>query len=74
MIKTILAISLFAVSNIALAHSVDPVEGEVEAGDGYISIGDSVLKTGTSDCLHAGSFSDDASIATCEGIAEPATS
>ncbi len=72
MIKTILAISLFALSNIALAHTIDPVEGDVEAGDGYIATGDSVLKTGTSDCLHAGSFSDDAAIDACEGIkAEP---
>ena len=68
MIKSILAISLFAVSNMALAHSIDPVEGDVAAGAGYITIGDSVLKTGTSDCLHAGSFSDEASIGACEGI------
>ncbi len=68
MIKSILSISLFALSNIALAHTIDPVEGAVDAGAGYISIGDSVLKTGTKDCLHAGSFSDDASIDACEGI------
>ena len=68
MIKSILTISLFAVSNMAFAHSIDPVEGDIEAGAGYVSVGDSVLKTGTEGCLHNGSFSTDAAIDACEGI------
>ena len=68
MIKSFLAISLFAVSSIAFAHSIDPIDGDVEAGDGYITVGDSVLKTGSDGCLQNGTFSSDSAINVCEGI------
>ncbi len=75
MIKSILAVSLITASGVAMAHSVDTAEGDIESGAGYISVGGSVLKTGTNDCLHAGTFSDSTSIGACEGeeaAAEPA--
>lgn len=68
MIKSFLTISLFAVSSIAFAHSIDPIEGDIEAGAGYITVGDSVLKTGTDGCLQNGTFSSDSAINACEGI------
>ncbi|ASJ76588.1 OmpA family protein [Granulosicoccus antarcticus] len=45
------------------------VEGDVEAsGDSYVAAGGMVLKTGLDECLHTGTFSDDAAINVCEGI------
>lgn len=76
MIKhTALTISLcitFASASL-LAHTVDPIEGDVEAsGDGYIVVGDNVLKTGLGGCTHSGTFADDSAINVCEGIEDDA--
>ncbi len=50
------------------AHQVD-VEGDVEAsGDGYVSTGGMVLKTGLGGCLQTGTRNDDNAINACEGI------
>ena len=47
------------------------VEGDVEAsGNSYVAAGGMVLKTGLDECLHSGTFSDDAAINACEGIAD----
>lgn len=47
------------------------VEGAVEtSGDGYVSSGGLVLKTGLGECLQTGNFSDDSAINACEGIAD----
>jgi OOP family OmpA-OmpF porin len=49
------------------------VEGEVDAsGNGYVSGGGKVLKTGLGECLQSGTFSEDSAINACEGIAEVA--
>ena len=47
------------------------VEGDVEAsGNSYVAAGGMVLKTGLNECLHSGTFSADAAINACEGIAD----
>lgn len=56
------------------AHITEEDHGHI-ADDGsgsYVSSDGSVLKTGLGDCLHSGTFSDDAVINICEGIEEVA--
>jgi OOP family OmpA-OmpF porin len=68
MIKSILAISLLTASGVVMAHSIAPVEGDIESSAGYISVGGgSVLKTGKQDCLKTGTFSEANAIGACEG-------
>ena len=51
-----------------------PVEGDVEtSGDGYVSAGGMVLKTGLGECLQSGSLNDDNIINKCEGIEDDLT-
>jgi len=47
------------------------VEGDVEStGDGYVSTGGLVLKTGLGECLQTGTLSEDNTINKCAGIEE----
>lgn len=71
--RTTLALGacLSLVSLGASAHSA--VEGSVEASGGsYVSVGGNVLKTGMGNCMQTGTFSADASINACEGVADEA--
>jgi len=62
-------ICLSLASGTLFAHAITPVEGEVEAsGDGYITVGDNVLKTGLNECVYTSNFSEDNAINVCEGI------
>jgi len=60
--------ALLLSSTLALGHSSDAIEGDVEAGSaGYVGAGDLVVKTGDGECLLTGDLSDDNQIATCAG-------
>jgi len=56
----------------ASAHITEEDHGHIEndAAGSYVSSDGAVLKTGLGDCLHTGTFSDDAVINVCEGIEE----
>jgi len=60
-------------SLLSLGVSAQSVDGDVEAsGDGYISAGGMVLKTGLGECLQTGNLSDDNVINKCAGIEDDA--
>jgi len=71
--RTILALGacLSLVSFGASAHNA--VEGDLEAsGDGYVSTGGMVLKTGLGECLQTSNLSEDNVINACAGIEDVA--
>ncbi len=63
---------LTLVSFAASAHITEEDHGHIENdGSGsYVTSDGAVLKTGLGDCMHTGTFSDDAIINVCEGIEE----
>lgn len=68
--KAIAFVACLSLVSLSVSAQVK-VEGDVEAsGNGYVSSGGMVLKTGLDECLHTGTYSQDTAINACEGIAD----